>query len=149
MFRAFRSAFAGFDFEKVARWSLRLASDRDDANDLAQEVFVRVQERLHTYRGEAKVMQQVRDLTERRSAAGQGAATLEPGLQLHALLGGAVGACGLFLLAAVAAHRRWWSKLLGLLVLGLVIAVVPAWVYREEWGIAEYIPREVKDLMPF
>jgi RNA polymerase sigma-70 factor (ECF subfamily) len=41
-------------FEKVARWSLRLATDRDDATDLAQEVFVRVQERLHTFRGEAR-----------------------------------------------------------------------------------------------
>lgn len=41
-------------FEKVARWSLRLASDRDDANDLAQEVFVRVQERLHAFRGDAR-----------------------------------------------------------------------------------------------
>ncbi len=41
-------------FEKVARWTLRLASDRDDASDLAQEVFVRVQERLHTFRGDAR-----------------------------------------------------------------------------------------------
>jgi RNA polymerase sigma-70 factor (ECF subfamily) len=41
-------------FEKVARWSLRLATDRDDATDLAQEVFVRVQERLHTFRGDAR-----------------------------------------------------------------------------------------------
>jgi hypothetical protein len=104
---------------------------------------------LHTYRGEAKIVQRVRELAERRSAAGQGGVTMEPGWQLHALLGGAAGACALFLLAAVVVHRRWWSKLLGFLVLGLVIAAVPAWVYREEWGIAEYIPREVRDMMPF
>jgi RNA polymerase sigma-70 factor, ECF subfamily len=41
-------------FEKVARWSLSLATDRDDASDLAQEVFVRVQERLHSFRGESR-----------------------------------------------------------------------------------------------
>jgi RNA polymerase sigma-70 factor (ECF subfamily) len=41
-------------FEKVARWSLRLASDREDATDLAQEVFVRVQQRLHAFRGESR-----------------------------------------------------------------------------------------------
>jgi RNA polymerase sigma factor (sigma-70 family) len=39
---------------KVAAWCLRLASDRQEAADLAQEVFLRVHERLATFRGESR-----------------------------------------------------------------------------------------------
>jgi len=39
---------------KVAAWCLRLASDRQDAADLAQEVFLRVHERLAGFRGESR-----------------------------------------------------------------------------------------------
>jgi RNA polymerase sigma-70 factor (ECF subfamily) len=39
---------------KVAAWCLRLASDRQEAADLAQEVFLRVHERLAGFRGESR-----------------------------------------------------------------------------------------------
>lgn len=39
---------------KVAAWCLRLASDRQEAADLAQEVFLRVHERLASFRGESR-----------------------------------------------------------------------------------------------
>ena len=39
---------------KVAAWCLRLASGREEAADLAQEVFLRVHERLAGFRGESR-----------------------------------------------------------------------------------------------
>ena len=39
---------------KVAAWSLRFCGDRETAADLAQEVFLRVHERLDSFRGESR-----------------------------------------------------------------------------------------------
>lgn len=39
---------------KVAGWCLRFTNRREEAADLAQDVFVRVQERLATFRGESR-----------------------------------------------------------------------------------------------
>ena len=38
----------------MAAWCLRLHGDRDEAADLAQEVFLRVHERLGSFRGESR-----------------------------------------------------------------------------------------------
>lgn len=105
---------------------------------------------LKSYSGEAEILSRAEELAERRRAAdGQGQFTLDRGLQLPALVGGAAGACLLLLLTAAAVHRRWWSKLLGVVLLGGLIALAPAWVYQHEWGLAEHIPKAVKDAMPF
>lgn len=37
--------------KKVALWCLRVTGDRQDALDLAQEVFIKVMENLHSFRG--------------------------------------------------------------------------------------------------
>jgi RNA polymerase sigma-70 factor, ECF subfamily len=39
---------------RVAAWCLRFCGDREEAADLAQEVFLRVQERLGSFRGESR-----------------------------------------------------------------------------------------------
>lgn len=39
---------------KVAAWCLRISDDREAAADVAQEVFLRVHERLATFRGESR-----------------------------------------------------------------------------------------------
>lgn len=41
-------------YPKVAAWCLRLSGDRQEAADLAQEVFLRVHERLSGFRGESR-----------------------------------------------------------------------------------------------
>jgi RNA polymerase sigma-70 factor (ECF subfamily) len=41
-------------YEKVVTWCLRIAGDRDDAADLAQGIFVRVQRHLGSFRGDSK-----------------------------------------------------------------------------------------------
>lgn len=41
-------------YPKVAYWCLRVCGDRDEAADLAQEVFVRVHSRLGSFRGESR-----------------------------------------------------------------------------------------------
>jgi len=41
-------------YPKVAAWCLRLSGDRQEAADLAQEVFLRVHERLAGFRGESR-----------------------------------------------------------------------------------------------
>jgi RNA polymerase sigma-70 factor (ECF subfamily) len=41
-------------YAKVAAWCLRLGGDRQEAADLAQEVFLRVHERLASFRGESR-----------------------------------------------------------------------------------------------
>ncbi len=39
---------------KVAAWCLRICSDREEAADVAQEVFLRVHERLASFRGDSR-----------------------------------------------------------------------------------------------
>ena len=39
---------------KVAAWCLRLSGDRQEAADLAQDVFLRIHERLASFRGESR-----------------------------------------------------------------------------------------------
>ena len=104
---------------------------------------------LKTYSSEMTNLTNVEKGAERRKATSQGEYTIDKGLQLYALAGGAIGACGAFLLAAVAAHRRWSSKLVGFVALAAMIAMAPVWVYQEEWGLADYIPSVVKNYMPF
>jgi RNA polymerase sigma-70 factor (ECF subfamily) len=41
-------------YPKVAAWCLRLSGDRQEAADLAQEVFLRVHGRLSSFRGESR-----------------------------------------------------------------------------------------------
>jgi RNA polymerase sigma-70 factor (ECF subfamily) len=41
-------------YPKVAAWCLRLSGNREEAADLAQEVFLRVHERLASFRGESR-----------------------------------------------------------------------------------------------
>jgi RNA polymerase sigma-70 factor (ECF subfamily) len=41
-------------YPKVAAWCLRLSGDRQEAADLAQEVFLRIHERLASFRGESR-----------------------------------------------------------------------------------------------
>lgn len=41
-------------YPKVAAWCLRISGDRQEAADLAQEVFLRVHERLGSFRGESR-----------------------------------------------------------------------------------------------
>jgi RNA polymerase sigma factor (sigma-70 family) len=41
-------------YAKVVTWCLRIAGDRDDAADLAQGIFVRVQRHLGSFRGDSK-----------------------------------------------------------------------------------------------
>jgi RNA polymerase sigma-70 factor, ECF subfamily len=41
-------------YPKVAAWCLRIGGDRQEAADLAQEVFLRVHERLGSFRGESR-----------------------------------------------------------------------------------------------
>jgi len=41
-------------YSKVAAWCLRIGGDRQEAGDLAQEVFLRVHERLGSFRGDSR-----------------------------------------------------------------------------------------------
>ena len=41
-------------YPKVAGWCLRISGDRQEAADLAQEVFLRVHERLGSFRGDSR-----------------------------------------------------------------------------------------------
>lgn len=51
---AARDALFARYHRQVAAWCLRFCGNRDDAADLAQEVFLRVHERLGSFRGESR-----------------------------------------------------------------------------------------------
>ena len=61
-------------------------------------------------------------------------------LHPYAATGGAAAACVFLWLAALFIHRRWISRILTFLVLGLVIAVAPVLIYRIELGLADIVP---------
>src|SRR5215471_14234802 len=42
------------NYQRVARWCLRFASDRESAADLAQEVFTRAYQNLSSFQGQSK-----------------------------------------------------------------------------------------------
>jgi RNA polymerase sigma-70 factor, ECF subfamily len=44
----------GRHYEKVVTWCVRMTGNRDDAYDLAQGIFIRVQRNLASFRGQAK-----------------------------------------------------------------------------------------------
>lgn len=48
------SALFGRHYERVVTWCVRMTGNRDDAYDLAQGIFVRVQRNLASFRGQAK-----------------------------------------------------------------------------------------------
>lgn len=50
---------------KVAAWCLRFCGDRQEAADLAQEVFLRVHERLGSFRGESRLSTWLYTVTRR------------------------------------------------------------------------------------
>jgi RNA polymerase sigma-70 factor (ECF subfamily) len=52
--RAALEALFSRHYARVASWCLRLAGDRDEAAELAQEVFLRVQTRLDSFRGDSR-----------------------------------------------------------------------------------------------
>ena len=58
---------------KVAAWCIQVCGDREEASDLAQEVFLRVHERLDSFRGESRFGTRLYTVT-RRVAINQGIA---------------------------------------------------------------------------
>lgn len=60
-------------YSKVAAWCLRISGDRQEAADLAQEVFLRVHERLGSFRGESRFSTWLYTVT-RRTAINRGVA---------------------------------------------------------------------------
>lgn len=52
--RAALDALFARHYPRVAAWCLRLAGEREEAAELAQEVFLRVQTRLDSFRGESR-----------------------------------------------------------------------------------------------
>ena len=42
-------------YSRVVTWCLRIAGDRDEANDLAQAVFVKAHRHLRSFRGESRI----------------------------------------------------------------------------------------------
>lgn len=105
---------------------------------------------LFPFRTELNAMAKVQDLANQRKANGvEGSLTIHHGQQLFAIAGGAALACAMFVLAALLIHRRWWSRLLGFVFLGAIVAVGPVWVYRNELGIQDLMPTEIDRYMPF
>lgn len=96
---AFRTLVRQFH-RQVYRWSIVLSTDADDAEDLAQAVWIRVHRSLATYRGDAKfstwlyritfnIGEERRRTSHRRADAlsrEQSHAMVEPEVQRHANL---------------------------------------------------------------
>lgn len=52
-------------YPRVARWCLKLCQDRDEAADVAQEVFMKVQQRLDSFRGDSRFSTWLYSVTRR------------------------------------------------------------------------------------
>jgi len=63
---------------RVAEWCLRIVKDRDRAADLAQEVFLRVFQRLGTYRVEARLSTWLYTITRNHCLNAVKRRTIEP-----------------------------------------------------------------------
>jgi hypothetical protein len=63
------------------------------------------------------------------------AVPVSPGLQFHALAGGAAAACIFFTLAGAFMYRRWWARMLSFFCLAFWPALVAVWVYRTDLGL--------------
>lgn len=75
-------------------------------------------------------LRQLHILTESGKSAGwSGDVVFQPGIYLTVQLVASVGAALMFLLAAFAYHRQFWSRLLVTVFLGLPLTVGMAWVY--------------------
>ena len=70
-----------------------------------------------------------------RQAGKQGEAIVSGGLGLPAAAVGATAAAALFLLAAFASHRRSWSRVLSVVVLGTPLATGALWIFKERLGL--------------
>jgi hypothetical protein len=77
---------------------------------------------------------------EGKSQGREGDILITPGQQLLAATGGTVAAAGLFFLAVLTTHSRWWSRLLAFVVLGSLLALMPVWVYRQELALEDWLP---------
>lgn len=68
-----REELFGRYYPRVAGWSMKWTRNRDEALDLTQEVFLRVQQKLETFRGQSKFSTWLYTIT-RRSAINRGVA---------------------------------------------------------------------------
>ena len=67
-------------------------------------------------------------------------AAMESNQQLCAAIGGAVAACVSFFFASLFIHRRWLSRIITFLILGIIVAVAPLLSYRVDLGIDDMVP---------
>lgn len=88
---------------------------------------------LHRETGQLAALHKV--IAESKAAGLSGDAVVRSGCCLHAAATGAILATGLFLLAAFALHRRFWSRVVGSVLLGLPLAVAALYTYRREVGL--------------
>ncbi len=107
---------------------------------------------LGTYKGKvdsAMIERQMKYLDAIKERGVQGEATVQAGLQYYLLFGGAGVAVLCLGLGLLAWHRRWWSRTLSFIVLVVLFAIGPTYLYRDQLEITEYIPEEVRDLLPY
>lgn len=55
-------------YPKVLSWCRRFSGDQQEASDLAQDVFLRIHERLHTFKGRSRFSTWLYTVTRRRAA---------------------------------------------------------------------------------
>jgi hypothetical protein len=73
-----------------------------------------------------------------------GEAEVVLGQYLYAGLGSAAAACLFFVLAALAMHRHWWSRVFAFVFLAFFVAIGPVWIYQQQLHIDV-----LKDYLPF